>query len=124
MNWLIGHLVGDYLVQNDWMANNKKARWWPAIVHCAVYAAVMELFTWWPLWTVPAVFLSHLALDKTMFVKHYCKWTRRDNFIDPKGIMFPWSWVSIDNTFHLLSLFIIDRMVEYGVVGRLVEWIS
>lgn len=24
MNWLIGHLVGDYLLQNDWQAQGKK----------------------------------------------------------------------------------------------------
>ncbi len=30
---LLAHLVGDYLIQSDWMATEKVKRWWPAIVH-------------------------------------------------------------------------------------------
>ena len=33
MSWLLAHLVGDYVVQSDWMALNKTARWSPAIAH-------------------------------------------------------------------------------------------
>jgi hypothetical protein len=24
--WILAHLIGDYLLQNDWMAENKKKR--------------------------------------------------------------------------------------------------
>ena len=35
---LIGHLVGDYLLQNDWMALNKKKQHLPCLVHCFIWA--------------------------------------------------------------------------------------
>ena len=38
---LIGHLVGDYLLQNDWMAENKAKHkglgWLTCAVHCLLY---------------------------------------------------------------------------------------
>ena len=36
---IIGHLVGDYLLQNDWMALNKKA----SSLHCAVHCCICRL---------------------------------------------------------------------------------
>ncbi|WP_205679869.1 DUF3307 domain-containing protein [Paenarthrobacter ureafaciens] len=30
---LLAHLIGDYLIQSDWMASEKTKRWWPAIAH-------------------------------------------------------------------------------------------
>lgn len=30
---LVGHLVGDYLLQNGWMAEGKTTRWVPLLVH-------------------------------------------------------------------------------------------
>ncbi|MBK8046335.1 MAG: DUF3307 domain-containing protein [Anaerolineales bacterium] len=38
--WLVvGHFIGDWMLQNDWMARGKRGRWWtaPCLVHCAVY---------------------------------------------------------------------------------------
>jgi hypothetical protein len=28
---LLAHLVGDYLLQSDWMAAEKTKRWWPPV---------------------------------------------------------------------------------------------
>lgn len=116
MDWFIGHLIGDYLFQNDWMGENKKKRWLPALVHCAVYTACVfaltAIFAGWPWWTIPIIFLSHLAVDKTMLVKYLAKVIRREGFIDPQSIFFPWSWVIIDNTIHLVSLYALGKIVQ------------
>lgn len=33
---LVGHLVGDYLLQNDYMALNKKKSSFHCMVHCSI----------------------------------------------------------------------------------------
>jgi len=38
MSQLIAHLIGDYCIQNHWMANNKTKAWVPAIVHALLYS--------------------------------------------------------------------------------------
>ncbi len=35
---LILHLIGDYVTQSDWMAQNKTKRSWPALCHAVVYS--------------------------------------------------------------------------------------
>ncbi len=49
MAYLIGHLLGDWLLQNDWMASGKKEFWLPLAVHALLYAAGVGLITGWPL---------------------------------------------------------------------------
>ncbi len=35
---LLLHLIGDYLTQSHWMAENKTKRSWPALVHAVIYS--------------------------------------------------------------------------------------
>lgn len=37
MHWIFAHLIGDYLIQNDWMAQNKQKSSWACTVHVATY---------------------------------------------------------------------------------------
>lgn len=75
---LLGHLVGDYLVQNEWMAQNKAKKTWvgwlAAIIHCIIYtlAVCLIMWEWKPIWIV-AVFFSHFFIDKFAFGYWYLK---------------------------------------------------
>lgn len=66
---VLGHLVGDYLLQNNWMALNKSKYsmlgWLACTVHCLLYTLAVCLLMWkWSLIWATAVFLSHFVLDK------------------------------------------------------------
>jgi hypothetical protein len=41
----LAHMVGDYLIQNHWMAVEKTKRWWPAVVHGVTYGLPFLLIT-------------------------------------------------------------------------------
>lgn len=41
---IVGHLVGDYLLQNDWQAQGKKQSSWICSVHCVLWSASVMLF--------------------------------------------------------------------------------
>lgn len=66
---LLGHLVGDYLLQNQWIALNKSkynlVGWISALIHCILYTisvcVVMQIFDWY--WML-IVFLTHFPVDK------------------------------------------------------------
>lgn len=73
---LIGHLFGDYLLQNNWMALNKKNHIGPLIVHCLLYTVAVVV--WVPeLLRNPigplAIFISHIVPDGTSLVDKYLK---------------------------------------------------
>ena len=60
---LILHLLGDYVLQSDWMANNKTKRFVPAAVHAIVYSLPFLLLK--PSWTAFAVILvTHFLIDR------------------------------------------------------------
>ena len=77
MNWFIAHLIGDYLLQSDWMAMNKKKANLPCLVHCFIYTAVVWALTAWPIWALAVVFVTHFAIDRTWVIKWFMGYTLR-----------------------------------------------
>lgn len=60
MTQLLAHLFGDYILQSDWMAQNKTKRSWPALAHALLYSLCFVPLLWVaaqhiPTATVPVV---------------------------------------------------------------------
>ena len=73
---LLGHLMGDYLFQTEWMAMNKSKNtlegWIVATVHCLLYTLAVCLFMWnFQLIWIVAVFLTHFPIDKFALGEKY-----------------------------------------------------
>jgi len=73
---ILGHLIGDYLLQNKWMAMNKSGSTWKCAVHCLIYTAAVAATTWptvhgWQ-WSL-LVFASHFPVDR---------WSLADKWLD------------------------------------------
>ena len=115
---LVAHLVGDYIIQTDWMANTKTTRSWPAAVHAATYTLpFMLLFgvMWQPLLLIAG---THFVIDRWRLARHLI-WFR--NLMSPAEWRKPWvdcqstgyhkdkpAWMTVwlmiiaDNTLHLI----------------------
>lgn len=114
---ILAHLVGDYILQNDWMANEKTKRWLPAIVHGLIYTIPYTLITQ----SIPAlvvISVTHMVIDRYRLVKPLV-WAI--NQLVPKKNRYSWAeakanggysadkpaWMStwlmiiVDNTIHL-----------------------
>jgi hypothetical protein len=101
MTWglFIAHLIGDYILQNDWMAQNKKKH----SLHCAIHVATYMLpflFCGLDWWQLLAIAVQHYVLDRTMFVGWFMEFKGSKQFRD--GALAPWSWVVMDNILHIL----------------------
>lgn len=73
---LIGHLIGDYLFQNKWMAMNKSASHFKCFVHSAIYTLTLCVVTlpviqslWWPV----IVYASHYPIDRWSLADKWLK---------------------------------------------------
>lgn len=111
---IMGHLIGDYLLQNDWMARNKKNSSLHCFTHCALYTmAIAIVITMtgdsWPLWAFTVVFGTHFLQDRTNIVSWFMSKVGQDRFKEDLG---PWSMIVVDNTLHLLVLFILYAYLE------------
>lgn len=78
---LILHLVGDYVTQSDWMAQNKTKAHWPAFCHALIYS--LPFLTIGSLSAVLVIFTTHFAIDRWRLARFvvYAK-----NFLAPKWI--------------------------------------
>lgn len=110
---IVGHMIGDYLLQNDWMALNKKRSSFHCAVHCLLWtAAVLACCGSANLWLAAWLFLTHFAIDRTQFVPWYMGVVGQAGFRDR---MAPWSGIAVDNTWHLLTLIIAALATGEGV---------
>jgi len=82
MEMLLCHLVGDYVLQSDWMATEKTKRSLPALVHALMYTLPFLLLTqvWWQLALIAS---THFVIDRWRLARYVC-WAK--NFLAPKYI--------------------------------------
>jgi hypothetical protein len=106
---IVGHMVGDYLLQNDWMAANKKKRTLPCAVHCALWASAVVLFAGWGMIAWLALFLLHFAQDRTGVVAWWMDLIGQESF--RTGPLAPWSSVVVDNAWHLVQIWAVGRFI-------------
>ena len=111
MEQFLLHLFGDYIIQNDWMALNKKKAgikgFITCFVHCATYS-IPFLIICNPL-QVLFIFLFHFAIDRTNFIKWFMTNTGKEEFMKPP--MSPWSIIITDNVFHLITNYLIITLI-------------
>jgi len=125
---LILHGIGDYFIQNDWMALNKKKPGWlgtkACLIHCLTYSLPFLLIGSW--WAVGVIFITHYIIDRTNIVswllavkngvkvwngdmRHYgFKYDTR-NFgysLDRPGIITIWLNIICDNLLHIICNFL------------------
>lgn len=106
---IIGHLVGDYLLQPDWMALNKKKRTLPCAIHCTVWTlAVCAFAGWWSPGVVAWLWATHFVQDRTNIIMWWMtKVARQERFAT--GPCAPWSIIVVDNVWHILAIWVAWR---------------
>lgn len=68
MEQLLIHLFSDYWLQNDWMALNKKKKWFPAIVHGVIYTSPFLLLSQ-SILALLVICVTHIIIDHTDIVQ-------------------------------------------------------
>ena len=106
MEQLLCHLLGDYLLQNSWMALNKSKRWLPAIVHVSIYTSVFLLLTTNP-WALAVIGGTHLLIDRFQLPKYWFNFVRGKEE-SPEWFLM-WLYVIQDNSIHLIINFLTLR---------------
>lgn len=99
MNPYIAHLIGDYLLQNDWMAFGKKQRSWICAVHILAYM-IPFLFCGLAWWQLALIAVQHFAQDRTGFIMWLMKVKGSEKFAT--GPCAPWSIIVTDNVVHIV----------------------
>lgn len=115
MEQLFCHLIGDYFLQNDWMALNKKKDFRIALLHGFVYTLPF-IFLTRSILALCLIWLTHSIIDGTNFIGRINQ-IKNWNFNFKSGYdedtrpIWIWVWLSIiqDNTLHLILNYYIIR---------------
>ena len=107
--WLIiGHLVGDWMLQNDWMARGKAQRFFTQaiLVHCTVYTLAILITLWFAttssklnppyLTFILVIFISHWLIDAGNLAARWVRWLRQSRLLFVR--------IMVDQTMHVLIL--------------------
>lgn len=104
---LLFHLIGDYLFQNDWMANEKTRDSKVAVLHAVTYSALFLFIVSPLLWLI--IFITHFLIDRFRLATYWIKlvnWNwKSTNFgyaNDKPKWMSVWLMIIVDNIFHIL----------------------
>ena len=118
-DWLlVGHLVGDFLLQTDGMAKYKAQSWTWMLRHVGLYLALMALVlgvyslrTPVPLWALGLALLfiavTHIILDRREFT---LGWMRLIGITSDLG----WLTIVADQVFHVLVLVVVVQIVTWA----------
>ena len=112
---LIAHAVGDYLLQSDWMAQEKVKRSFPALVHVLVYLLPFLFLTQNPL-TLAVIGGTHFIIDRWHLARYVAwlknwPWPGRRPWAECRAPGFPpepppwlagWLVIIIDNLMHVI----------------------
>ncbi len=101
-NWLlIGHVIGDFILQTRWMAEKKNSEWLPLLAHSAVYTAVVTILSFLAkgvsVWGILIVFASHVVLDQRRFVNLWARIVTGTENSD-------WLKIALDQSWHIVIL--------------------
>lgn len=83
---VLAHMIGDYLLQSDWMAVEKTKRWLPAILHGLTYT-IPFLFLTHNIWALLLIASTHIIIDRYRLAKRLV-WIK--NFLAPRSWWRPW----------------------------------
>ena len=106
---IIGHLVADYLLQFDFIAENKKKSSLICALHCLIWASCVCL-----LGNISSnkifviLFVTHYIQDRWQLIPWYMKIIGQNNFTKPP--LAPWSLIVVDNVWHIFTIWIIFKL--------------
>ena len=91
---ILGHYIGDYALQSEWVATNKTVSMYVLFAHSAIYTfvivAICSAFGYFSVYLATYIFVGHFLMDG---------WKNHNS-------QYPWA-LPIDQTIHIGQLFII-----------------
>jgi len=93
---LVAHAIGDYVLQSDWMAQQKTKNGIPATVHALVYSLVFVVWFRPSFHAWAIIYVTHFLIDRYRLAR-FVVWAK--NFLAPKSTESPTDMFGGSDTF-------------------------
>lgn len=136
---VLAHLIGDYVLQSDWMATRKvkpgpndrhghAESWLAAIVHGLTYGLPFLLVTQSPA-ALAAIVGTHIVLDHYRLAKQVI-WLR--NHFAPRGQWIPWAQArtnggmpaAVPAGLATAMVIVVDNTIHLAINAAAVAWLA
>lgn len=112
-DWLIGHLIGDFVLQTDWIAEWKKRPGWGGVAVCVLHASLVTgCVAVCAGWTNPVAlalaWLQHFLPDRGALVS---RWMNVAGHWAPPRERPVWALILYDQLWHVIWLWAIARWI-------------
>lgn len=105
---LLAHLIGDYIIQNDYIANEKTKKTLPTLIHVCLYSLPFYFIVGCS-WSLLIIAGTHFFIDRFRLAVYWIKlinwnWKSKNfGFNDDKPLwMSFWLMIIYDNIFHII----------------------
>lgn len=111
---ILAHLIGDYIFQSHWMANNKTKQSLATLIHAVTYTLPFLFLTQNP-YAIAFIMITHFFIDRFRLAR-YLVWAKNGYFFTRQGEkvsdtgyspdvpawLSVWLLIYLDNTIHLI----------------------
>ena len=109
MEWLAGHMLGDFLLQNKWLGEKKLETQWGLFLHVVIVTVCVCLFTGWLDFRGILVFLSHGIIDGSRIGKRWPEIFKQGKpYSDEPPAM--WLGLVMDQALHIVCYTVISAI--------------
>ncbi len=111
--YILAHFIGDFLLQNDWMAVGKKKSSWICTVHVSLYILPF-LLTDLTYLQLSLIFIQHWLQDRTNFINWWCETTK--SFQIERSKLYdalPWGHFVVDQIMHFIWIWIVVSFMNF-----------
>jgi len=126
-NQLLAHLIGDYILQSDYMATNKKDKILPCLLHILTYIIPFLFLTLSPI-ALLVIAGTHFAIDHLGLPRHLV-WAK-NWILSPKVDRKTWQECALTGFspdrpiwLTLWLLIIIDNTIHLVINGLAIRWL-
>lgn len=123
---VLGHLMGDYLLQGKPMALGKTEKGWKGIGWCTLHSLIYTVSVCLFLWTINPlvvliVFVSHWPIDRWSLASKWLKTIDGRDFLaayNSKG-----EYREIDISFSCLVYVVVDNTMHLILMWSIIRWL-
>jgi hypothetical protein len=111
--WIVfANFIGDWGLQNHWVAENKGKSWMVMVGHCMVWtASICFVLNWlglFALWKAVFLLVGHVAIDKFKCIRLE-KTPASIAFDSERNTRRMKSWLYLDQFMHIVQCFVVWR---------------
>lgn len=103
----MAHFIGDWMLQPDSLALNKKKDTKACVIHIVIYMLFFLLVPGMVWWKFLLIAIQHFVLDRTHVIGWFLKRFGFKRYATPGSELYPMGYIMYDQLLHIIWIWIV-----------------